>query len=104
MDIPTGVICRRLNPGERERLWETVHPHAYLRWAQYLVIRPTITGDRMRTLHVSWRSGRRTDRCVSRERARVRVGTRRARADTVGVLMRGRGALPGAAALPRMAT
>jgi hypothetical protein len=56
MDIPTGVICRRLNPGERESLWDTIRPHAYLRWAQYVVVRPTVTGDRVRTLHVSWLS------------------------------------------------
>ena len=57
MEIPTGVICRRIGDDERESLRELLQcPRAYVRWAQYLVVRPTMSGDRVRTLHVSWLS------------------------------------------------
>jgi hypothetical protein len=56
MDIPTGVICRRLNPGELEHMGGPNTRRGYLQAAQYVVIRPTVTGDRVRTFHVSWLS------------------------------------------------
>jgi hypothetical protein len=50
-------VCRRIGDGERETLREMLQcPRAYVRWAQYLVVRPTQSGDRVRTLHVSWLS------------------------------------------------
>jgi hypothetical protein len=48
-ELPNGVVLRKLTQYERDE----IRPRAHGRWAQYVVIRPTPSGDKVRTYHVS---------------------------------------------------